>query len=613
MPEMNRPNWSKYRSVDISEFYQPQVAPASLDEPDDVEWADYAKSVMAGGASLVQATGWLANVLGAEDIGSSIEELGSDAVDYWNESLSDPAKAEIAKQVIRKNEEGEYEWGDPSFSTIGLMGAQSLLGTAAGMGMGAGLTKVLQVFANPFGRKALETTLKGAAGRLEIAGKSAEQVAKVRNIARFTPSKLLPGEIQAAKKLNLVDTVLGAGGFGLGEGTVGGISAGSSVYDNIMNMDVEKLMANERYRQVYESTDNSISELERHQYAADTVAKEASTAAGWQSGLTTALLGAPMGAYFGRILGGAKLSSTLPRGIATGAAGEAAQEFAQSGVEQYISNLQVGKLDPEVDPFDDVLNAAVSGALAGGLLGGVVGPAAVGGSRAELAAEESRRRDEVKKIGGPLTAAAARTAEAGADRTAVMEIVNDALAQRLDMNDALDNLAALEREQKTGEEPRARKPPPEPVQVQEPEPEPAQVQVQAEPGGEIEEQVPEVPAARQEEAPAEARTPEEVEKAIETAAGGPVAIESVDPTTLKVDAPRFQFKAQTDAEGVSTGWRLSGKARPASALLLMVISVWLWRSGLLRRVRIRPRSAWRLTWCVRPMASHQRQQPRWRR
>ena len=40
----------------------------------------------------------------------------------------------------------------------------------------------------------------------------------------------------AEKKLKLVDTVLGATGFGAGEGTVGGISAGKGVYENIMSM-----------------------------------------------------------------------------------------------------------------------------------------------------------------------------------------------------------------------------------------------------------------------------------------------------------------------------------------------------------------------------------------
>jgi hypothetical protein len=233
------PRWSSYSWND----YQPSVSPyrsidvagSSYEEDDGVEFGDYAKLIMSGGAGLVQSAGWLMKTMGAESVGSSIEELGRDAVDYWHDSLTPGMQHEISKEVIRKNDQGEYEWGDPSWHTVLGMGAESLLGTAAGMGVGAGLTKVLQVFANPFGRTALQ-------------------------------SAATSGSVEAAKKLKLVDAVLGAGGFGLGEGAVGGMSAGAGVYDNIMRLPVEKLMQNPRYRQVYESTDTSISELERHQY-----------------------------------------------------------------------------------------------------------------------------------------------------------------------------------------------------------------------------------------------------------------------------------------------------------------------------------------------------------
>jgi hypothetical protein len=221
------------------------------------------------------------------------------------------------------------------------------------------------------------------------------------------------------------------------------------VYDNIMRLPVEKLMQNPRYRQVYESTDTSISELERHQYAADTVAKEASSAAGWQSGLTTALLGAPMGAYFGRILGGARLSSTLPRAVGTGAAGEAAQEFAQSGVEQLISNVQTMPFDPDLDTFEGVINAAVSGMLAGAALGGAFGPANIRGSRYELAQEEREKAlenlSEEDRVGGH----SARNA--GVSGKAIMGIWGEVSGGRLDPGEATLQIKALENEARTGQ------------------------------------------------------------------------------------------------------------------------------------------------------------------
>ena len=529
--QIGGPNWDNYRRPTYSTGRELQSAAAG--QPDDVEWADYGKSIMAGGASLVQSVGWLANVLGSDDIGGSIETLGSDAVDYWNDSLSDPAKAEIAKQVIRKNDEDEYEWGDPSMSTIGLMGAQSVLGTAAGMGVGAGLTKVLQVFANPFGRAVLVRAAAAQAGK---------------------PGLVTGGISQAAKKLKLVDAVTGAAGFGLGEGSIGGISAGASVYDNIMGLDHKKLMGNERYQQVYESTDESMNELERHQYAADTVAKEASTSAGWQSGLTTALLGAPMGAYFGRILGGAKLSNTYLKGIATGALGEAAQEFGQSGVEQYISNIQTMPFDPSVDKFDDVLNAAVSGAMAGALMGGPFGAVGVGGAKAEVDNEVAvAAQERMAAVGGKMKSAAKRASAAGADEVAVMEIVNDAVTQRIDVGQALDNLAALEAEAKADKDENGDSLEPANA-TQAPPPKPPDdddgrggggggvaIEAETETDELVEPAVAETKATPATEIPTEAKSTE---------------LELIDPTTLEVDADQFQFKAKTDAEGVSS--RLKG-------------------------------------------------------
>ena len=400
--QIQAPRWDRFQGATRSS-YDPFVAATALEDPlEGVGFGDYARSIMAGGAHLGSAVGWLATRMGADSIGETIETMSTEAVDFWNEGLSDAAKTELARQVIRKDPyTGEYEWGDPSFHTIGLMGAQSLLGTGAGMGAGAGITRMLQLFANPFGRKALEVAA--------VAGSQA-----------------------AGKKLALVDTVLGATGFGAGEGFVGGIHTGKSVYDNVMSLDPETLMQNERYRQVYDSADG-MPELERHQYAADTVAKEASTEAGWQAGLTTALLGAPMGAYFGRILGGAKLSSTLPRGIATGATGEAAQEFAQSGLEQYISNINLQPFDPSIDEFEDVLNAAVSGALAGGLLGGGFGAAGVGPAKQQLAREQQQEQSvKAEKIGGDLKDAAVAASNAGVSRTQLLNVVSQVTTGELE-------------------------------------------------------------------------------------------------------------------------------------------------------------------------------------
>lgn len=388
-----------------------QVAPQT-DEPEGVGFSDYAKGVMSGGASLVQGVGWLARQMGMETVGGAIEELGRDAVDYWHESMSDAARRELAREFVRKNEHGEYEWGDASLHTVGLFGAHSLLGTAAGMGAGAGVTKVLQAFANPVGRSAL---------------------------ARAASH----GSVQAARKLRLVDTVLGAGGFGVGEGAVGGISAGSSVYDQVMRLPPRRLLENERYRQIYDSAEG-MPELERHQYAADTVAKEASTLAGFESGLTTALLGAPMGAFFGRLIGRTgRLGSTRLRASGFAAAGEAAQELAQSAAESAITQRAVtGEAD-----FAELLNEALGGALAGAALGGTVGAATFrsqqGRQRGEAGAPD--REGAGPDRNAPLRQAAMDAARAGAPRPQVLEVVQRARSGEMPILQAVHELRQMQR------------------------------------------------------------------------------------------------------------------------------------------------------------------------
>lgn len=363
VPFSSIPYWQD-RQVEEPAAQEPvQIAEEPITD-DGVEFMDLAKGVMKGASSLGQGVGWLVRRAGMEDIGRTIEEYGANAVETWHNRLSEGAKEAIAKDFVRKNEMGEYEWGDADLGTLSMLGAESLAGVGAGMGLGAGITKVLQVFANPVGRGVLVNAVN--AGEKAAAAAAAGDAAAARIFAQG---------VAAAKKLDVVNRALGAAGFGLGEGTVGGLSAGVNVYDEVMNMEPTKLIQNPRYQEIYNSTDTTMSDLERHQYAAETVAREASSLAGLQAGLTTALLGAPMGAYFGSLFGKKAmglLQGTTARQVVTGAAGEAAQEFAQSGVEQYISNRAlIGAGDTDRDPFEDVLNQAVGGAAAGGALGGI--------------------------------------------------------------------------------------------------------------------------------------------------------------------------------------------------------------------------------------------------
>lgn len=409
---------------DTNEVFQPEISPApaaiSPDElTDTTSLADYGKSIMSGGAGVAGGLGWLLKQFGDEDwgddgdyttrIGRAIQDLGSNAVDYWNDSLSEGAKNELAKEFVTKDENGEWQWGDASLKTVGLYGAQSLLGTAAGMGAGAGITKTLQFFGNPVARGALVNTVN--AGRGAAVGSVAEKAATA-----------------AAKKLKLVDRVLGAAGFGLGEGMVGGMMTGVNVEEQIMSLDDEKLMSTPRFREIYESQIKSgISPETALASARETIAKEGASVAGLQAGLTTALLGAPMGAFFGPLFSRAGLRNTT-RLAATGigAAGEAAQEFAQSGFEAYTSNKALIAAGDPRDIWDDVLNQAVGGAAAGAAMGGAFG-AAGGADPADVAKKQEKvakkRVEDIKANYGALEKVGIRAMEAGVPKDEIDKVL----------------------------------------------------------------------------------------------------------------------------------------------------------------------------------------------
>ena len=434
--------WDRYQGFEPP--YDPYVAASERAEPmqEGVGFGDYFKQITGSGVSLATSALWLGAKLGGADrIAEAINDYGQVAIDYWHGGLSEDAKDALSREFVRKVPEGEtgtfgtqYEWGDPTWHTLGLHAAGSLVGTAAGWGAGAlatkGIASFLNMFGNPYGRKVLEAAVKTGSA----ANASAAEVATAK---------------AAIKKLDVLNKVTGAVGFGFGEGAVAGVMTTKSVYDMVREQPRDKLMANERYRQVYESADTGMSDEERHAYAADVVAMEAGSEAGWQTGLLTSILGAPMGAYFGRLLGpaSARLSSTIPRALATGAAGEAAQEFLQSGTEQYMSNIALQEFDPSIGAWDDVLNQAIAGAAAGGVLGGFAGPLSQPGAAQEVNREEAeKRRIVAEKIGAELKDAAETARNAGVAEAPIKEIVRRAISQEMESGAAIIELKRLETE-----------------------------------------------------------------------------------------------------------------------------------------------------------------------
>lgn len=337
-------------------------APEPVPDADPgVQMSDYLKLYMSGSAGLgrslnrlveLSPLGSLSKSLGYDPF-KTVDRLASDAVDYWSDSLSDGMKDELSKEFVRKNEFGEYEWGGAGVTTALGMAAESAPSVLASAGIGAGLTRVLQTFGNPVGRSVL-----------------VERATQLKN------SGVPDAANQALKKLRLVDRAIGVAAFGAAEGLISGGSANVNVYDAVQKLPPDKLMQNERYRQVLESTDEAMDDMQKHAYAAEVVAKEAASVAGVQSGLTTALLGAPMGAFFGSLIGRSnigRLSETRLRAALTGAAGEGAQESLQSGAEQRIFNRALIDAGDDRDPNEGVVNAMVGGGIAGAGVGGVLG------------------------------------------------------------------------------------------------------------------------------------------------------------------------------------------------------------------------------------------------
>lgn len=406
---------------------EPPLAPqAPAPDPEDgVRLVDHARNIMGGVAGLGQGVGWLLRQAGVEDLGGSVYDYWDDEVEAWDAGMSEAAKEQFSKDIISKNEMGEWEWG--SLQTVAGAITRSIPGLVLGFGAGGagakglqiahGLTKTLQVFGNPIGRKALqEAVAKGA---------SAAPAAAAGDVAAQAAMKAAAA---ASKKLKFIDRAIGVAGFGAGEGLVGGVGAGVNVYESVLKLPPEKLASNDRYQQVFNSTDEAMPYLERHQYAAETVAREASSLAGFQSGLTTAVLGAPMGAFLGSLIGKKALGAmaqTTPRAALKGAVGEAAQEFAQGGAETLIANRQRQRAGDDVELFDDVLNQALGGAVAGGVLGSAFGtldvqpttkPRSAGAAPASPAGKTQPKLD-------PLRGAAADAFKAGVPKEEILETV----------------------------------------------------------------------------------------------------------------------------------------------------------------------------------------------
>lgn len=326
---------------------------------------DPMRSFGSGSNSLLSGAGWLAEQMGAEDFGGAIQEFAQHGVDYWQSSLTPETQESLKKDLFEVTDQGV----DFNFTKLVNGVAGSAPSFVVGLGAGGVLAKGLQLFANPLGRTALVEAIN--------AGKAAGPGTAVWATAE-----------SAAKSLQFVDNLIGIGGYGASEGAMAGAAVGAEVSNTIKAMDHKTLSEkSERYRTLYDSYAGETEER-RQQLAKGALADEASTDAGWKSGLATAVLGAPAGAFFGRILGpsstrlwaeaekfavlrGSRLGAAV-EGFAT----EGISEAAQSGSEQMFTNLGIQQADETKDTWEGVGAAAIEGGIIGGVLGGGVGAVA---------------------------------------------------------------------------------------------------------------------------------------------------------------------------------------------------------------------------------------------
>lgn len=317
--------WEVYKTANVS--------PEEYAE--DPTWEDYGRMLMSGGASMGAGIGWLIKKIGAEELGGAIQETSSDAVHWWLEGLSPQAKKAMETQFLERDN-GEL-WTSNKWNRAKLQTFQSLLGTAAGMGVGSLLTKGL-----------------GAVGMTRAATTAAGQAVQI-------PSK-----------------TAGAIGYGIGEASVAAPMAGAGSEAQVRDLTHEQLMEQSiEYRAFYDLGDPALSDEERQANALDIVAKAVGNDAAAMTALTTFMLSAPAGAYLSKMLGGSRIAEGGGRiaGTARGAGAETLQEFGQSGAERLSQNVamrETGGFEDQ-DLSEGVLEEAVGGALSGTMMGATTG------------------------------------------------------------------------------------------------------------------------------------------------------------------------------------------------------------------------------------------------
>lgn len=299
----------------------------------DPTWGDYGRIVMAGGAQIGSGIGWLLDKFNIPG-GESLQEAGASAAEWWMEGISPQAQAALQTEFTQRDR-GQL-WTDAKWNKAKLIAAQSLLGTAGGMGLGSLFTKGLA----KAGMTRTVTTAAGATAQV--------------------PTR-----------------TAGAIGYGLGEAGVAAPSAAAGVEAEILGMSHDQLYPQSlEYQLVYDALEGTPEDRERR--AKEMLAKAAAGDTFALSLVSTFILSAPAGTFMSKVTAGMPIAEGGGRiaGGLRGAGTEAAQEFGQSYGEAVASNIGMRRADPTRPYTEGALEEAVGGALAGGIMGAGPGLAA---------------------------------------------------------------------------------------------------------------------------------------------------------------------------------------------------------------------------------------------
>lgn len=323
----------KERKKNLQRTYKEAPTQQELDVAP--ETLDYLKGFAVGSNELLGGAGWVAEKVGADNVGKKLGEMRDVGVKYWKDSMTLQGKKAMEANVV----EDDLSLGDHWGRALGMNITKSLPAMIATAPIGGVLSKGIQTVAKALGA--------GGATSALLAG-TAAPVGVTSNIIARVPTAI---------------------GFGAAEGLGAGAQNAAAFKKQIIGMPEKELEKSPRYQ--------SLKAEHGAMKARMLLADEASTELFQNTALSTGAIGAltgggALGQAYQKITTGT--SSGLVKETAKGIFGETIQEAPQSGAEQFLSNLATKDyLDPTQDLSKGVASATATGALVGGATGGLFG------------------------------------------------------------------------------------------------------------------------------------------------------------------------------------------------------------------------------------------------